>query len=189
MPKRSPCFLVSGFPHCWFHPLVILSEAHTESFQYRCQYLTHRRLLSAELKLPSSDRAELSYLTPPPPEPLYSDRLPEFEQAPGDGEAQGSLAYCSPWGRKECTRLSDWTTRLPDWPHNTEGITTQSTIEALHDHTIYPQRNKMQSYLMDKATSGSVYQMPGTVLGMVCMRHLMTHHRESTHRSASKSVC
>ena len=25
----------------------------------------------------------------------------EFEQAPGDGEGQGSLACCSLWGRKE----------------------------------------------------------------------------------------
>ena len=25
----------------------------------------------------------------------------EFEQAPGDGEGQGSLQCCSPWGRKE----------------------------------------------------------------------------------------
>ena len=25
----------------------------------------------------------------------------EIEQAPGDGEGQESLAYCSPWGRKE----------------------------------------------------------------------------------------
>ena len=25
----------------------------------------------------------------------------EFEQAPGDGEGQGSLACYSPWGRKE----------------------------------------------------------------------------------------
>ena len=25
----------------------------------------------------------------------------EFEQAPGDGEGQGSLECCSPWGRKE----------------------------------------------------------------------------------------
>ena len=25
----------------------------------------------------------------------------EYEQAPGDGEGQGSLASCSPWGRKE----------------------------------------------------------------------------------------
>ena len=24
----------------------------------------------------------------------------EFEQAPGDGGAQGSLVCCSPWGRK-----------------------------------------------------------------------------------------
>ena len=32
----------------------------------------------------------------------------EFEQAPGDGEGQGSLASCSPWGHKE----SDMTKRL-----------------------------------------------------------------------------
>ena len=25
----------------------------------------------------------------------------EFEQTPGDGEGQGGLAHCSPWGRKE----------------------------------------------------------------------------------------
>ena len=37
----------------------------------------------------------------------------EFEQAPGDGDGQGSLAYCSPWGLKE----SDKTERLnwTDW--------------------------------------------------------------------------
>ena len=32
----------------------------------------------------------------------------EFEQAPGVGDGQGSLACCSPWGRKE----SDMTERL-----------------------------------------------------------------------------
>ena len=31
----------------------------------------------------------------------------EFEQAPGDGEGQGSLVCCSPWGRKDWTQLSD----------------------------------------------------------------------------------
>ena len=25
----------------------------------------------------------------------------EFEQAPGDGDEQGSLVRCSPWGHKE----------------------------------------------------------------------------------------
>ena len=34
----------------------------------------------------------------------------EFEQSPGDSEGQGSLACCSPWGRKE----SDITERLND---------------------------------------------------------------------------
>ena len=32
----------------------------------------------------------------------------EFEQAPGDGEGQGSLACCSPWGLKQ----SDMTEQL-----------------------------------------------------------------------------
>ena len=37
----------------------------------------------------------------------------EFEQAPGVSDGQGSLACCSPWGRKE----SDTTERLSlsDW--------------------------------------------------------------------------
>ena len=33
----------------------------------------------------------------------------EFEQNPGDGEGQGGLVSCSPWGHKELTQLSDWT--------------------------------------------------------------------------------
>ena len=28
-------------------------------------------------------------------------RLNEFEKAPGDGEGQGALVRCSPWGCKE----------------------------------------------------------------------------------------
>ena len=31
----------------------------------------------------------------------------EFEQAPEDGDGQGGLACCSPWGPKSLTRLSD----------------------------------------------------------------------------------
>ena len=37
----------------------------------------------------------------------------EFEQTPGDGEGQGSLMCCSPWGCKE----SDTT----EWLNNNEG--------------------------------------------------------------------
>ena len=31
----------------------------------------------------------------------------EFEQTLGDGEGQGSLTYCSPWGRKE-SDMTGW---------------------------------------------------------------------------------
>ena len=31
----------------------------------------------------------------------------EFEQAPGDGEGQGSLVCCSPWGHKE-SYMTEW---------------------------------------------------------------------------------
>ena len=36
--------------------------------------------------------------------------LLSFEQIQGDGEGQGNLACCSPWGRKSWKQLSDWTT-------------------------------------------------------------------------------
>ena len=38
----------------------------------------------------------------------------EFEQTPGDGEEQGSLACCSPWRHKSQTWLSSWTARLQE---------------------------------------------------------------------------
>ena len=34
----------------------------------------------------------------------------ELGQTPGDGEGQGGLACCSPWGRKELDRTYNWTT-------------------------------------------------------------------------------
>ena len=45
----------------------------------------------------------------------------EFEQAPGDGEGQESLACCSPWDCKE----SDMTERLNN---NNKGIGTRYSI-------------------------------------------------------------
>ena len=32
----------------------------------------------------------------------------EFEQAPGVGDGQGSLACCSPWGSKELDTTEQW---------------------------------------------------------------------------------
>ena len=36
----------------------------------------------------------------------------EFEQAPGDGERQGSLTCCNPWGRRELDTTERLTTIL-----------------------------------------------------------------------------
>ena len=36
----------------------------------------------------------------------------EFEQAPGDGEEQGSLACCSPWGLKELDTIEQLNNNL-----------------------------------------------------------------------------
>ena len=38
----------------------------------------------------------------------------EFEQAPGDGEGQGSLACCSPWGRRVGHELATEQQQLTD---------------------------------------------------------------------------
>ena len=41
----------------------------------------------------------------------------EFEQTPGDGEGQRSLAWYSPWSQKGWTWLSYWTTTV-NKPHS-----------------------------------------------------------------------
>ena len=41
----------------------------------------------------------------------------EFEQAPGDGEGQGSLVCCIPWGHKELD-----TTEQQDWQKNATSV-------------------------------------------------------------------
>ena len=46
----------------------------------------------------------------------------EFEQSPGHGKGQGSLACCSPWGRKE----SDTTEQL-----NNKGKGDEEEEEAM----------------------------------------------------------
>ena len=39
----------------------------------------------------------------------------EFEQALGDGEGQGSLEYCSPWGYKESDSTEQLNNKTQDW--------------------------------------------------------------------------
>ena len=45
----------------------------------------------------------------------------EFEQAPGVGDGQGSLACCSPWGRKESDLTQELTEQQQQWRQNWTG--------------------------------------------------------------------
>ena len=58
----------------------------------------------------------------------------EFEQAPGDGDGQGSLACCSPWGCEE----SDMTEQL----NNTTDLHVRTLGLRSHGHGHGPQFNR-----------------------------------------------
>ena len=51
----------------------------------------------------------------------------EFEQVLGDGEGQGSLLCCSPWGCKESDMTEEWTKTMPDTKPQ-----TQDNAKKLH---------------------------------------------------------
>ena len=58
----------------------------------------------------------------------------EFEQAPGVGDGQGSLACCSPWGCKESDRTEqlNWTEPINTW---IGPATSLNVNHILHRHT------------------------------------------------------
>ena len=55
-----------------------------------------------------------------------------LEQTLGDGEGQGSLACCSPWGRKE--------------PDTTEQLTTTTTVKSENPKLYLPNAARVLSY-------------------------------------------
>ena len=57
----------------------------------------------------------------------------EFEQAPGDGEGQGSLVCCSPWGRKE----SDTTEQLKNNSRERIHWNSEAKGTIIHPQDIY----------------------------------------------------
>ena len=62
----------------------------------------------------------------------------EFEQTPGDGERQGRLACCSPWGRKRLDMTEQLNSNNNNnktciqWVRHSYSYVTQSSIKAHH---------------------------------------------------------
>ena len=62
----------------------------------------------------------------------------KFEQAPGDDEGWGSLAFCSLWGCKELDTLSDWTTTNPCKFNMCRDEVPSSLLRAPQLHSFMP---------------------------------------------------
>ena len=62
----------------------------------------------------------------------------EFEQTPEDGEGQGSLACCSPPGRKESDTTEQRTTEAPQLVRQGEGLNSPWPHRAFSQYLHLP---------------------------------------------------
>ena len=77
----------------------------------------------------------------------------EFEQTPGDGEGQGSLVFCSPWGCKESDTVSEWTITT------TSGVLVKfETVFCTEGKERWKQRQKNHFWLV-----GGVFNKQGNI--------------------------
>ena len=88
------------------HPKEINPEFSLEGLMLKLQYFGHLNVKSQLIwKDPGAGkdwRQEEKGMTEDEMDGWHHQlNAHEFEQAPGDGEVQGSLACCSPWGLKE----------------------------------------------------------------------------------------
>ena len=84
----------------------------------------------------------------------------ELEQIPGDGDGQGSLVCCSPWGRKESDMTERWntTTTMCKW---ITLLCTWDTVSQLYLNITYILRKKLRTELPLRSsypTSGHLYK-------------------------------
>ena len=90
------------------------------------------------------------------------NKLNEFEQAPGDGEGQGSLACCSPWGRKK----SETTERLNNNFH--ESALYSNTRPQMFQANICPRKRSPEVFPCHWA----IDCIPQTSFEYSCAKHL-----------------
>jgi len=76
----------------------------------------------------------------------------EFEQAPEVGDGQGSLACCSPWGRKSWTWLSDWTGL--NWKKYDRNLSSMSGLMQSTNITMW----KIWSYKQGHPESKNIWE-------------------------------
>ena len=93
----------------------------------------------------------------------------EFEQAPGDGKGQGTLACHSPWGCKEL----DTTERLNNNRHSLNVVNS-----SLYSQTIlfiYHQKLERQAYIKARLLQFSLVQFSCSVMSDSLQLHGLQH--------------
>ena len=88
----------------------------------------------------------------------------EFEQAPGAGDGQGSLACCSPWGHKE----SDVTERL-HWTN----CTKPETLWEDPKHRTHPKTKQKRFWIIQCTVAMTLLQIIETQLPDESARSLL----------------
>ena len=76
----------------------------------------------------------------------------EFEEALGDGEGQGSLECCSPWGRKELD--------MTEWPNNNIAQCWHSFLTIVNDNG---ESNWVGSETRWKFSTGSSFSLSSQI--------------------------
>ena len=84
----DPGFFTSTLERCRLQPSMLLQKG-----SYVSDPVNKSNLVVTEVFMSQVNPLSWSYLSGH-----------EFERTPGDSEGQGSLACCSPWGRKESDR-------------------------------------------------------------------------------------
>ena len=100
----------------------------------------------------------------------------EFEQVPGDGEGQGSLVCCSPWGRNESTLYG--TTGLTRWLRGKESACNVGDPGSIPRSGRSPGEgngNPLQYSCLENAMDRSVCTVHRVINSQTGLKQLSTH--------------
>ena len=100
----------------------------------------------------------------------------EFEQVPGNGEGQGSLVCCSPWGRNDSTLYG--TTGLTRWPRGKESACNVGDPGSIPGSGRSPAEgngNPLQYSYLENAMDRGVCTVHRVVNSQTGLKQLSTH--------------
>ena len=102
----------------------------------------------------------------------------EFEQTPGDGDGQGRLACCSPWGQKE-SDTTEWLNNSMLWP-------TMLSITSPHEIQNVSQSISCRS--PQRILQAALFYKLWMLQGLTCQGKCLAHGRFAINTSRMKTL-